>query len=233
MTQKPLILISILLLLILSAVPISIYIHKFGIGLWKNHQDWAHLGSFFGGVLSPVFTFISTILLICTVYYSNKTLMISQRLSELQENQIIESRNALSIQTDHAKSQRFDSLFFNQLTMVKSALDSSRFEINGKEVNAHNALAEDFAKLVKERKSFDVLSYQPYLNNALESYDQLVKLVEAHCPHESEKDLYRDLVHYNISVHFRWWIGKSWELTHPEQTDHREFLEKHYGIIRL
>ncbi|MFA0570177.1 hypothetical protein BTO01_23125 [Vibrio jasicida] len=43
--------------------PVYFYYQRFGFGLWKEHQDWAHLGSFFGGVLGPLVTLISVLYL--------------------------------------------------------------------------------------------------------------------------------------------------------------------------
>ena len=40
-------------------MPIFLYIHQFGFGLWTEHSKWAEMGSFFGGVLGPAITVIS------------------------------------------------------------------------------------------------------------------------------------------------------------------------------
>jgi uncharacterized membrane protein len=231
--SKKIVFLLAVLLVLLAVVPIVFYLYNFGLGLWEANEDWAHLGTFFGGVLSPLFTLLSTLLLLATIYYTSQSFKTSQSMVALQSEQLKDSRVALDIQTRHSESQRFDSLFFQQLSMIQKALDASVCNIDGKEVNAHNALAHDFSRLVKEGRSFDAGFYQPYLSQALESFDQLVKMVEHYCPHQDERPLYRDLVHYNISAHFRWWIGTSWENVHPTKTEHRELLAKHYGIIRL
>lgn len=44
------------LLLVAIFLPIGLYIKAFGIGLWDKHEDWARMGSFFGGMLGPIIT---------------------------------------------------------------------------------------------------------------------------------------------------------------------------------
>jgi hypothetical protein len=44
-------------------VPIILYINQFGLGVWNNHEDWARMGSYFGGVVGPIITTISLLFL--------------------------------------------------------------------------------------------------------------------------------------------------------------------------
>ncbi|PAJ71753.1 hypothetical protein CJF42_24990 [Pseudoalteromonas sp. NBT06-2] len=41
----------------------SIYYYQFGIGFWSDHTKWAELGSFFGGILGPIFAFFTLLYL--------------------------------------------------------------------------------------------------------------------------------------------------------------------------
>ncbi|MGQ0333108.1 hypothetical protein [Halomonas elongata] len=44
------------LLVVAIFLPIGLYIKVFGVGLWDKHEDWARMGSFFGGILGPIIT---------------------------------------------------------------------------------------------------------------------------------------------------------------------------------
>jgi hypothetical protein len=43
--------------------PITFYVNKFGFGVWDSHEDWARMGSFFGGIIGPIITSISLLFL--------------------------------------------------------------------------------------------------------------------------------------------------------------------------
>lgn len=51
---------------------LGLYFYKFHDSLSDTHNDWAIFGSFFGGVIGPIVTFISIIILILTIYIQNK-----------------------------------------------------------------------------------------------------------------------------------------------------------------
>lgn len=59
-------------------IPVGLYIDNFGIGYWSNHTHWAELGSFFGGILTPILTFISIILILLQLRTMNKGLQVER-----------------------------------------------------------------------------------------------------------------------------------------------------------
>ncbi|WP_157577417.1 hypothetical protein [Shewanella waksmanii] len=59
-------------------MPIGLYIDNFGVGYWSNHTHWAELGSFFGGILTPILTFISIILILLQLRTMNKGLQVER-----------------------------------------------------------------------------------------------------------------------------------------------------------
>lgn len=50
----------------------GVYSYSFGIGLWEEHQKWAEMGSFFGGVLGPILAFCSLLYLAYQVEMQRK-----------------------------------------------------------------------------------------------------------------------------------------------------------------
>lgn len=93
-------------LFLVSAAPVVFYFSKFGLGLWEKNEDWAYLGSFFGGVLGPAFTLMSVVLLIMTLK---------------------ETQSANKAQLELAHKQYFDNQFFNSITAVKLSLESPKY----------------------------------------------------------------------------------------------------------
>jgi uncharacterized membrane protein len=68
------ILISLIVASVIIALPIALYIDKFGFGYWEKHQNWAEMGSYFGGIITPILTFISIILILLQLKSVNKGL---------------------------------------------------------------------------------------------------------------------------------------------------------------
>ncbi len=89
-----------------STIPPIFYLCQFGFGLWDKNEDWAHLGSFFGGVLGPAFTFMSVLLLVETLEETRKS-----------------NKKQLAL----VHKQHFDNLFFNSLTAIKMSLKSPKY----------------------------------------------------------------------------------------------------------
>lgn len=203
----------------LVLAPISLYIFKFGIGLWNDTSKWAELGSFFGGVLGPMLSFFSVILLLATVYLTDQSL---NKSKESLEQQVLSSTK-----------QDFDSIFFNQLKMLLSHIRSAHFELEGNNTSVDTALAENFKKLVQQGTKLDSSVYLPHLSQAIESFDQLVVLLESHSPINIDKKTYRNIVKSNLGVHFRWFVGETWTQLHPDEIEHINFLAEHYGAIKL
>lgn len=61
----------ILIVALISAVPTSLYFYKFHHGLSSNQSDWASFGSYIGGILGPIFSGLSLLVLAVT-YYNTK-----------------------------------------------------------------------------------------------------------------------------------------------------------------
>lgn len=108
MNNKKILNISLATLSLLAFIPIGFYGWKFGIGLWETNEEWANLGSFFGGVLGPIFTLISVLLLMATLY---------------------ETKNANAQQLHLLKEQHFDEMFFIIMNNITASLNGSKYAL--------------------------------------------------------------------------------------------------------
>ena len=64
LSDKTKILVIELIIGVMLIAPIIIYVYKFGFGLWSSNDDWARMGSFFGGIYTPILTLMMVLVLI-------------------------------------------------------------------------------------------------------------------------------------------------------------------------
>ncbi|MCG6170166.1 hypothetical protein LFX25_20015 [Leptospira sp. FAT2] len=95
-----------------------------GYSISNNPDDWAKLGDYFGGVTNSIFTFLTLITVVITLYYQRKELALTRR--ELQA-----SRKVAILQEESLKSQAkaqhqtvFESAFTQMIEIHFKLLDS-------------------------------------------------------------------------------------------------------------
>ncbi|KOE05687.1 hypothetical protein ACS82_00760 [Vibrio parahaemolyticus] len=114
-------------ILVLILLPVASYIHVFGFGFWTTSTEWAELGGFFGGVLGPILSFVSILIL---------WLSLKQSTTDSQ-NQV----NALEKQVQYIALTSFDSTFYSALKLIseqsqkKSNVKTSGFEAYNEELS--------------------------------------------------------------------------------------------------
>ncbi|HCE3713549.1 hypothetical protein ACSTKV_13865 [Vibrio parahaemolyticus] len=106
--SRNLILITVTLILFL---PIAAYMYQFGIGFWIQSSEWAELGSYIGGVYTPILALL-TLIVLCTQIYL-QVIQHRQNLVSLQEAQLTEYLNELNFELDKS---------FTEDITVRSAL---------------------------------------------------------------------------------------------------------------
>jgi hypothetical protein len=136
-----------------------------------------------------------------------------------------EQREALAI-------QQFDLMFLSQLKMLMDIYQHAR---TASKTDEHVAiiLTVKFNDMLEGKGNLNIYDYMPMLSPALDAFDYLVKFVEDFAPPSVGKNKYREMIIANTHVSFRWFIGRSWEVNHPSEKDHRQFLKNCYGIISL
>jgi hypothetical protein len=74
----------------------------------RVRETWGVVGDFFGGILNPVFAFLGLIMLLATLYQSQKELALTRK-------ELASSTKALEDQALTQKQQRFENTFFELL----------------------------------------------------------------------------------------------------------------------
>lgn len=153
-----------------------LYLKK--IELWTKVEAWGQTGDFFGGILNPFFTLVGLFFVIKTIQQNEKALNHS-------ENELIDTKEALKIQIETAEKQRFETTFFNLLSLsneIKEKLDLKKVNSEGEttEFYLYFKIQENFIMLnlknIPYTKDFIPQIYK-YLNltdiyHALEQYYQ-------------------------------------------------------------
>ena len=113
--------------ILLISTPIVLYIYKFGFGLWNDHSKWAELGSYFGGILGPILSFVSILIL----WFSLKQ-SISGNQSQV---------DALEKQVKCIALTSFDSTFYAALKLIheqankEPSVKTTGFEATGEKLS--------------------------------------------------------------------------------------------------
>ncbi|HFJ8954299.1 TPA: hypothetical protein ACGWHD_003110 [Serratia liquefaciens] len=119
----------IIVIFLFSTLPISLYFYKFHHGLSSNPTDWASFGSYIGGILGPVFSGLSLLVLSVTFYHSKESDIKQMALAVAEQNlnKILEISKTLkeSISSKDYYSTKFgDSDFNGYMKKIEGYLSS-------------------------------------------------------------------------------------------------------------
>lgn len=97
--------------IILSAILLTLVILLIYVSKFYNHEisdaaeDWAHFGTFLGGVLSPVLSFLSLLLVLVTIRQQKVSLEQTAEQTQLSFDEMTKSVHAQEVQADVAEAQ--------------------------------------------------------------------------------------------------------------------------------
>ncbi|WP_435275697.1 putative phage abortive infection protein [Psychrobium sp. nBUS_13] len=151
---------------LVAALCIGFFIHKFGIGYWDTVSDWGATGDFFGGILNPIIALTSLFLIMHTLIQNQEALAQTKEALEQSEKAIEQSNLALEQnkemlkinneelrmsrdelsktvdaqeeQAKHAEMQRFEDTFFSLLEYL-----------NGLKLGSNNNFKEDLRDILQ------------------------------------------------------------------------------------
>lgn len=120
--------------LVFASLVLYIFYDKFGIGYWGTIEKWAQTGDFFGGILNPIFALLSLVLIAFTLRQNQKALEQNKDALEINNTELSLSRDelrnsvtALNSQVEQSSYQRFETTFFNMLSLQAEILNSLSF----------------------------------------------------------------------------------------------------------
>lgn len=89
-------------------------------------SQWGQAGDFFGGILNPVFGFLTIVALVLTLLLQSKELKMSREELELSRTELAKSAEALNNQNKAIEQQSFEQTFFAWLSTYREILGEVR-----------------------------------------------------------------------------------------------------------
>ena len=118
--------ITVVLFLLIPIVAIGSFLTYFGVGPAKTLADWGATGDFFGGILNPVFSFATIILLLISIRVQLKELGLTRNELKLTR---IEHSKARKAQEEHQKNSK-DLLNREENNQLMKLIDSEEKRID-------------------------------------------------------------------------------------------------------
>lgn len=193
--------------LVIVIIPI-LYFYQFSIVLdypWSKDQEvWSDFGSFLGGTISPILSFITIFLLIQSLNHQN---LANEQLTLQLKNNI-----------DNENLRTFENLFFNLIGLQKDIYN--RFKIyvliNNEKHTLYNEEAvkkvedlldkqfENGIQLDQIKDLYETLDEEYNIYDVLRSFSSIVKLIEEKLKTENDrKSYYEKLINLTDYAHLR------------------------------
>ncbi len=102
--------------------------------------DWGQIGDYFGGMLNPVFGFLTILALVITLIQQSRELKLSREELELSRTELRNSAEALRGQNKAIDRQSFEQTFFAWLTTYRELLGSVEISLTDKVLRDRRAL---------------------------------------------------------------------------------------------
>jgi uncharacterized membrane protein len=106
-----------------AATATVLYAYRLGT-LPIDAQGWGQLGDYFGGLLNPVFGFLTILAFVFTLLLQSRELKLSREELELSRTELAKSAEALHSQNQAIDRQNFEQTFFSWLDTYGDLLDS-------------------------------------------------------------------------------------------------------------
>ncbi len=165
-----------------AAASIYTFVDHFGWGYWQKIEQWGATGDFFGGILNPIFAFLSLILLAYTLWQNQKALQNNSEELRLSREELSNSVSAQKLQVHQAQMQRFEDTFFSLLNQLKS-FDEPKLT----DFVYDNVMVREYepqwipTSILREAKSY-IYPKGGNLNRYFRTLYQLLKFIAHKCP---------------------------------------------------
>ncbi|MCX9465821.1 hypothetical protein IG524_17795, partial [Vibrio cholerae] len=109
-----------------SLFALGTFIDNFGIGYWDSLEKWAQTGDFFGGVLNPIFAFLSLILIAYTLTQNKQALIQSRKAIEQSEKAL--AQNELALKTGNRELELSRIEYSKSVKALKEQVEQFNFQ---------------------------------------------------------------------------------------------------------
>lgn len=111
--------------------------------------SWGQLGDYLGGVLNPVFGFLSVFALLVALVLQTRELKLSRESLALSREELKLTREeqakaaeALALQNKAIQQQSFEQTFFSMLKLLEEVLQGTTYGMNNRVLTGRQALSE-------------------------------------------------------------------------------------------
>jgi len=193
--------------LVVVIVP-TLYFYQFSVVLdypWSKDQGiWSEFGSFLGGTISPILSFITIFLLIQSLNHQNEA---NKQLTEQLKSNIA-----------NENLRTFENLFFNLIELQKDMYNRFKIYIldNNEKRTLYNEEAvkkiedvidEQFVNnipLEEIKELYEALDEKYNIYDVLRSFSNIVKLIEEKLINDNDrKSYYKKLINLTDYAHIR------------------------------
>lgn len=197
-----------------GAVAIGFYWYKFCIFkecyVLADIEKWGQTGDFFGGVLNPFFTLVGLFFVIVTIQQNQQALKQNEIELQRSREELKKSSDALQSQVITAEKQRFETTFFQLLSLFNGIVRDLNFDNNIEGRNFVGHLYISFQEHIQLKKASDIesinIEYGEFYNQygyVLASYFRtlysIIKFVDNSELSDEETIFYNNLVRAQLS----------------------------------
>ncbi|MET4858907.1 hypothetical protein [Morganella morganii] len=144
-------------------IPFILYFSVFNGSLSHQSSDWAAFGSFIGGLVSPILTFITVLVLVANLHESRKVSKINKEMVDIANKTALINKEAAEISkrtVDLAERQFQHNTLDNKIKTAISLTEKLKNYLDEKDYN----YTDDIAWLTIERPPIPLLSVNDTYN---------------------------------------------------------------------
>ncbi len=155
-----------------ATISASIYYYHLG-GLPISNtdpEDWGQVGDYFGGMLNPVFGFLTILALVITLIQQSRELKLSREELELSRTELRNSAEALRGQNKAIDRQSFEQTFFAWLNTYRELLASIELSYHHQVLRDRRALMSSWSHQLNASYVWSAIRKQyPHITKATEA----------------------------------------------------------------
>lgn len=160
-----------------------------------NSEILGQIGDFFGGVLNPIFTFLTFIGLMITI-------ILQQQELELTRDELSKSAQALEEQVYTQKKQRFENTFFSLLEQHNKMLSELNAAINGRRTRIIDLYESCFAygNVSIQSSKKQIINYGSIIQHYFIFLYQVLKFIDQSSDSEIDKKFYSNIIRACLDI---------------------------------